>query len=129
MDWLKRIGYYLIGFSLGGVLVFFIWKKKDVSFDYGMDARTLKTIRIREKAYSPEATDVLIKNNLDSLTVHAILKHADVDFGQSKPRIKPCPEYLITGKDSLAHIQLYIKRCDSVATIEKVFVNESFLLD
>ena len=94
-----------------------------------MDARTLKTIRIREKAYSPEATDVLIKNNLDSLTVHAILKHADVDFGQSKPRIKPCPEYLITGKDSLAHIQLYIKRCDSVATIEKVFVNESFLLD
>lgn len=123
MDWLKRIGYYLIGFSLGGVLVFFIWKKKDVSFDYGMDARTLKTIRIREKAYSAAASAVLKDNQLDSITVQAILERADVDFGKSKPRIKPCPEYLITGKDSLAHIQLYIKRCDSVATIEKVFVN------
>ena len=122
MDWLKRIGYYLVGFSLGGVLVFFIWKKKEVSFDYGMDARTLKTIRIREKAYSSEAKTVLLQNNLDSLSVQAILKSADVDFGKSKPRIKPCPEYLITGKDSLAHVQLYIKRCDSVATIEKVIV-------
>ena len=41
---------------------------------------------------------------------------------QSKPRIKPCPEYLITGKDSLKNIQLYFKRCDSVATLQKVIV-------
>ena len=122
MEWLKRIGYYLVGFSLGGVIVYFIWQKKEVSFDYGMDARTLKTIRIREKVYSDEAKAALSKNNLDSLTINAILKNADVNFGKSKPRIKPCPEYLITGKDSLQHIQLYIKRCDSVATIQKVII-------
>ena len=87
-----------------------------------MDARTLKTIRIRAKIYSPEAIAVLRKNNLDSLTVNAILKRGDVNFGKSKPRIKPCPEYLITGKDSLKNIQLYIKRCDSTATIQKVTV-------
>ena len=122
MDWLKRIGYYLVGFSLGGVIVFFIWQKKEVSFDYGMDARTLKTIRIREKVYTPEAQSVLTANHLDSLTVNAILNNGDVNFGESKPRIKPCPEYLITGKDSLKHIQLYFKRCDSVATLQKVLI-------
>ncbi len=120
MNWPKRVFYYLIGLSLGGVVVYFIWSGKKVSFDYGMDARTLKTIRIREKVYTPDAHAVLTKNNLDSVTVNAILKNADVDF--SKARIQPCPEYLITGKGDLKNIQLYIKRCDSIATIEKVII-------
>jgi len=122
MSWPKRVLYYLLGFSIGGVVVYFIWVGKDISFDYGMDARTLKTIRIREKVYSSEANTVLQKNNLDTLTVNAILKNGDVHFSESKPRIKPCPEYLISGKDSLKNIQLYIKRCDSIATIQKVIV-------
>jgi hypothetical protein len=126
MDWLKRIGYYLVGFSLGGVMVFFIWQKKEVSFDYGMDARTLKTIRIRPKIYSEEALDILKRNNLDTLTIKAILENGDVNFGESKPRIKPCPEYVITGKDHLENIQLYIKRCDSTATIKKVIVQSNY---
>lgn len=122
MDWLKRIGYYLIGLTLGGIVVYFIWSKKDVSFDYGMDARTLKTIRIREKIYSPEAQAVLTKNNLDTITINKILRNGDVHFGKSKPRIKPCPEYFITGKGDLSNIALYIKRCDSTATIQKITI-------
>ncbi|MFT5761508.1 MAG: hypothetical protein ACI8WA_000623 [Polaribacter sp.] len=120
MEWPKRVLYYLIGFSIGGIFVYFIWTGKDVSFDYGMDARTLKTIRIREKVYTPEAQAVLTQNNLDSVTVNTILENGDVSFGDSKPRIKPCPEYLISGKGDFSNIQLYIKRCDSTATIQKV---------
>ena len=52
MAWLKRIGYYLVGVSFGSIIVFFIWKNKKVSFDYGPDARTLKTIRIRTQIYT-----------------------------------------------------------------------------
>ena len=122
MAWLKRIGYYLIGMALGSIIVFFIWKNKKVSFDYGMDARTLKTIRIRTKVYTKEATATLIKNNLDTTTVNAVLKRGDVHFGKSKARIKPCPEYYISGKDSLKNIHLYIQRCDSVATIQKIMI-------
>ena len=47
MNLLKRFGYYFIGLALGSIVVLFIWKGKDVSFEYGMDARTLKTIRIK----------------------------------------------------------------------------------
>ena len=116
----KRIIYYLLGFSIGAIVVYFIWTGKGVSFDYGMVARTLKTIRIREKVYTPEAQEVLTKKKLDSVTVNAIFKNGDVNF--SKARIKPCPEYLVTGKDSLKNIQLYVKRCDSVAIIQKVII-------
>ena len=122
MHLLKRIGYFLIGVSISCVGVYFFWQKKKATFDYGMDARTLKTIRIRDKVYSPEAQAVLTRNNLDSLTINAILKNGDVNFGKSKPRIKPCPEYYITGTDSLKNIHLYFKRCDSVATLQKVII-------
>ncbi|MGG6231395.1 DUF4258 domain-containing protein [Tenacibaculum sp. SDUM215027] len=123
MHLLKRFGYYLIGIALGSLVVLFIWKGKDVSFDYGMDARTLKTIRIKKRLFSDNAQQILATSKIDTATISTILNHGDVDFGKSKPRLKPCAEYFITGKDSLNHIDLYITRCDSTATINKITIN------
>jgi len=124
MDWLKRVGYYLVGLSLGSIAVAFFWKQKNASFDYGMDARTLKTIRIKHRVFSNEAKNTMNTYKIDTAMVSAILKNADVDFGKSKARQKPCPEYYITGKDSLETIHLIVKRCDSTATITKVLVDK-----
>ncbi|WP_435415315.1 DUF4258 domain-containing protein [Polaribacter aestuariivivens] len=118
----KRIFYYLIGLSLGSIGVYFFWQKKNASFDYGMDARTLKTIRTKKRLFSEEAKFSMQKNNIDTLKISTILNSGDVDFGKGKPRQKPCAEYYITGKDSLNNIHLYIKRCDSTATIQKIIV-------
>ena len=60
--------------------------------------------------------------NIDSTKVSTILYSGDVDFGKGKPRQKPCAEYYVTGKDALKKVSLYIKRCDSSSTIEKVIV-------
>ena len=122
MEWFKRIGFYLIGFSLGAIVVYFIWTGKDVSFDYGMDARTLKTIRIRERLYSDEAKKAMLQYNIDTLKISTILNNADVDFSKGKPRQKPCAEYYITGKKELKSISLLVKRCDSTATIQQVII-------
>ncbi len=123
MDWLKRVGYYLVGLSLGSIAVAFFWKQKNASFDYGMDARTLKTIRIKKRVFSDEAKHAMKTYQIDSAMVAAILKNADVDFGKSKARQKPCPEYYITGKDSLETIHLLVQRCDSIATITTILVD------
>ena len=120
---LKRIGYYLVGLSLGSVAVYFFWQKKDATFDYGMDARTLKTIRIKKRLFTEVAKNSMVKHNIDTLNVSTILYTGDVDFGKGKPRQKPCAEYYITGKRELKNVSLYVKRCDSTATIEKVIVN------
>ena len=55
MNLFKRFIYYLIGVSFGSIIVYFIWKGKDVSFYYGMYARTLKTIRTKKLYYSENA--------------------------------------------------------------------------
>mgnify|MGYP000669292869 CR=1 FL=1 len=123
MQLLKRFGYYAIGLGFGAIIVLFIWKGKDVSFDYGMDARTLKTIRIKKRLFSDKAKQVLASTAVDSATIAAILTNGDVNFSKSRPRIKPCPEYFITGKDSLNHIDLYITRCDSTATVNTITIN------
>lgn len=120
---LKRIGYYLIGLSIGCIGVLFFWKNKNASFDYGMDARTLKTIRIKKRLFSDDAKKALQNKSIDTLTISAILRSADVDFTKSEPRLKPCAKYFITGKDNLKNISLYVSRCDSTAIIEKIMIH------
>lgn len=119
---IKRFGYYLVGLSIGSIAVYFFWQKKEATFDYGMDARTLKTIRIRERLYSEEAKKSMIEYNIDTVKISKILYTGDIDFGKGKPRQKPCAEYYVTGKKELENVSLYITRCDSSATIDKVIV-------
>ena len=95
---IKRIGFYLIGVTLGVVGVSFFWKKKEVSFDYGMDARTLKTIRKKQRLFSKEAKNTIRKKNIDTLAIADILENGDVDFSKSLPREKPCAIYYVEGK-------------------------------
>lgn len=124
MNLFKRFFYYLIGVSFGSIVVYFIWKGKDVSFDYGMDARTLKTIRTKKLHYSEDVKLAMEAIAIDSSAILSILKNGDVDFGKSNQHKKPCPEYLISGKYFEKTIELWIKRCDSIANIEKITVNK-----
>ncbi|AQS93213.1 MULTISPECIES: DUF4258 domain-containing protein [Polaribacter] len=119
----KRIFYYLVGLTLGSIGVYFFWQKKNASFDYGMDARTLKTIRIKKRLFSDEAKNAMLKFDIDTLKISTILENGDVDFGKGKPRQKPCAEYFVTGKKELEKVSLLVKRCDSTSTIQKVIVN------
>ena len=124
MKLLKRFGYYFIGLSLGSLLVLFIWKGKDVSFPYGPDARTLSSINKKQIQYSSSAEIAMQKAQIDTTAINAILQTGDVDFGKSKPRQKPCAEYFISGEYKGKNIDFYIKRCDSTAIIETVWVKD-----
>ncbi|MDA9968973.1 DUF4258 domain-containing protein [Polaribacter sp.] len=119
----KRIFYYLVGLSLGSIAVYFFWQKKNASFDYGMDARTLKTIRIRERLFSEEAKLSMQQHRIDTTMISTILYLGDVNFNKSNQWKKPCGEYYITGRDALENIHLLVKRCDSTATIEKIMIH------
>ena len=120
---IKRIGYFLVGVSLGSIGVYFFWQKKNATFDYGMDARTLKTIRIKERVFSDNAKRVMLNSDIDSTKISTILYTGDVDFGKSKPRQKPCAEYYITGNNDLENVSLLVKRCDSVSTIKEIIID------
>ncbi|MFQ3296544.1 MAG: hypothetical protein ACI9JT_001434 [Polaribacter sp.] len=119
---IKRIFYYLVGVSLGSIAVYFFWQKKNATFDYGMDSRTLKTIRIKKRLFSDGAKTAMRKFDIDTSKITTILYNGDVDFGKGNPRKTPCAEYYITGNDALENISLLVKRCDSTATIEKIII-------
>ena len=124
MGLFKRFFYYLIGVSLGSIIVFFIWTGKDVSFDYGMDARTLKTIRTKTLVYSNNVKLLMDKSKIDSTAIEYILSSGDVDFSKSKQHKMPCPEYSVNGSYLNKELELWIIRCDSIATIDKVLIQE-----
>ena len=90
---IKRIGYYLVGVAISSVGVYFFWQKKNATFDYGMDARTLKTIRIKKRFFSDDAKKTMLNSDIDTLKISTILQNGDVDFSSSKPRQKPCAEW------------------------------------
>jgi hypothetical protein len=118
----KRIFYYLIGVSLGSIAVYFFWQKKNATFDYGMDSRTLKSIRTKKRLFSDDVKTAMQKFEIDTLKISTILSTGDVDFGKSKQRQTPCAEYYVTGSKELKNVSLLVKRCDSAATIEKIIV-------
>ena len=124
MKLLKRFGYYFIGLSLGCVVVLFIWKGKDVSFNYGPDARTLSSIRKKTLNYSENAIKLMADLKIDTTAINTILHTGDVKFGKSKARLKPCAEYYITGKYNESSIDFYVIRCDSIATVDKVWLKD-----
>ncbi len=124
MQLLKRIGYYLIGLSLGAIAVSFFWKQKGAEFDYLPNARTLKNIRVKPRLFSDEAKNAMKTLAIDSTMIATILKTGEVDFSKSKPRKKPCREYWIDAENMQKEFSVIVKNCDSLVTIEKVFIEK-----
>lgn len=115
-----RFIYYFSGFAIGIVFLIFFFSGKKTSCAYGPDARTLKSIRIKKKAYSEQANAFFAEHRIDSTSVQHILKTGDVDFGKSLTHKDSCNVYFVYGDYRDQTLELQIERCDSIATIQKI---------
>ncbi len=122
MKLVHRFAYYLGGFSIGLVILFFFLSGKKASCDYSPDARVLKNIRIKDRAYSDEASEKMRNYNIDSIQISAILNNGDVDFGRSNTDVDSCKTYIVTGRTSERNLELLFENCDSLATLQNVWV-------
>ncbi|MEP3371602.1 MAG: DUF4258 domain-containing protein [Maribacter dokdonensis] len=124
MDFLKRLGYFLVGMSIGIVFLTFFLKKKSeetgVYFCYLPNCRTLKDIRSKSMYYSDEAQQKLQELQLDSTAVTYILTEGDVDFGNSDTKSVPCKTYVIESDYKEQDYIFTVKNCREKATIENV---------
>ncbi|MEI6864751.1 DUF4258 domain-containing protein [Flavicella sp.] len=127
MNLLNRFIYFFFGLSLGVIAVLFIAKKKNIQFPYGPDARTLKSIRIKEHyIFSEQAKQAITEHHIDSIKLAYLLTKSDVDFSESDTDIKkPCQTYKINGQLKDKEISLIIKRCDSTATFEEILIKNN----
>ncbi|MBD3661901.1 MAG: DUF4258 domain-containing protein [Arenibacter algicola] len=124
MAFLKRLGFFIFGLSIGLVfLTIFLMKKSQetgTEFCYFPNCRTLKDIRAKQISYSDAIGQLIQQHELDSTDINGFLYKGEVDFGKSETKTKPCKTYYIEGmvKDKAAILK--VKNCSEKAVIESV---------
>jgi pyrroline-5-carboxylate reductase len=117
----KRLVFFGGGALMGTLIALFILDKKDVTFDYGPNARVLKTLRTKQRVFDQQAYQFFVNQQIDTSNIELFLTEADVVFSKSKPREKPCNFYHIETKFEDEKIGLYVKNCDTLVSIQKGF--------
>lgn len=116
MAFLKRLGWYLVGLSIGIVFLAFFLKKKSeetgTSFCYFPNCRVLKDIRSKPISYAEEVAPLF---KTDSITFRSFFENGSVDFGKSDTKSEPCKIYFITNEEQT----IKLKNCpDKVEVVE-----------
>ncbi|MCM4166224.1 hypothetical protein KCTC52924_03148 [Arenibacter antarcticus] len=124
MAFLKRLGFYLIGLSIGIVFLTVFFKKKTeqtgTEFCYFPNCRTLKDIRSKELTYSEAINTLLEEKKLDSMDIANFLKNGDVDFKNSDTKSVPCRTYLIEAPINNKKAVLRVSNCPKKSILEDV---------
>ncbi|NKI32220.1 DUF4258 domain-containing protein [Croceivirga thetidis] len=108
----KRLGWYLIGFSIGIIFLVFFLKKKSggegVDFCYLPNCRVLKDIRNK-----PLNFDAFEK---DSTLIKTMLNEGNIDFSKSDTSSETCNTYWIDYEST----SLEIKNCKDSSEVLKL---------
>ncbi|NEW78142.1 MAG: DUF4258 domain-containing protein [Gelidibacter sp.] len=121
MTFKQRLPYFLVGLTLGIIAVFFVFDKKEATFDYGPNARVLKNISIKKRIFSEDVKTAILSNQIDMAQISKILKKGNADIW-NKIKMDTCIQYNIKGRRDLKNITLTVKNCDSTAFIEKIII-------
>ncbi len=134
MSLIKRLAFYLGGFGIGLVFLFFFVGGSGASceFSYSPSARVKKNIKLKEQIITDSSSKMLNEHNQDTAAISYILKNGDVLFSESNTKLDSCKIYVIEGYPSeeieskeLYTLKLTIENCDKIATLQDVeFVKE-----
>jgi len=116
MDFLRRLGWYLIGVSIGLVFLIFILNKKTggkgIDFCYFPNCRVLKDMRAKPMSFGEN----LPQQYRDTLLVRSFLTDGDIDFQRSETKTKPCKTYFVEKSE----VVLKLKSCPEGLEVEAV---------
>ncbi len=126
MAFLKRLGFYLVGLSIGIVFLTVFLKKKTeetgTEFCYFPNCRTLKDLRSKPISYSDEIKRLMEEKKLDTLDIAYFLRKGEVDFGKSDTKSKPCKTYFIEGLVKDKEALMKVINCTEKVRLEEVCI-------
>lgn len=93
MKLLYRIGFYLVGFSVGIVFLTFVFDKKKTKFNYGPSAR-VKNNLLQKNIFIPDKLAKEYPKLNDSIILFYI-KNGSVNFSKSDTKKDSCKKYYI----------------------------------
>ena len=112
-----RLAYFSGGFLIGIALLFFILSGKKTSCAYGPESRTLKNIRLKNRAFSESTLQILRENKMDTSAVSTLLEDGDVLFSESNTELDSCRIYVIEGEISEKNLKITVENCEKLATV------------
>ncbi|MCW5516696.1 DUF4258 domain-containing protein [Muriicola sp. Z0-33] len=123
MPFLKRLGFYLVGLSIGLVFLAFFFKKKSeetgTSFCYFPNCRVLKDIRSKPISFSDQAATEIEAKGLDSTDIAYFLSDGNIDFKNSDTSSKPCKTYIIKAKFNGNTGVMKIANCEQKTEVQE----------
>ncbi|MGC6421820.1 MAG: hypothetical protein ACON47_06495 [Flavobacteriaceae bacterium] len=122
MKLLYRLGYYLVGLSLGMLIVSFVFSGKKTSCNYGPNARVLAAIR--KKKLLENNSIRLHGQRIDSVLFHQLLAQAKVDFSESNTQLDSCRVYRIQSYFNKISIALDVENCTQNVSILKLHLQD-----
>jgi len=124
MNFVKRLGYYLSGFAIGLVFLFFFLSGKRTSCDYSPNARVKKNIRIKDRMVTEQAWQFFDNQKIDTSSISDLLSKGKVDFKKSNTQLDSCKTYHIEGKHDNQKLGMVFQNCDSIARVLDAFLIE-----
>ncbi|CAM3302972.1 DUF4258 domain-containing protein [Flavobacterium longum] len=121
MKFTARLGYYMIGLTIGLFIVAAIWSGKDTRCNYFPNARVLANFRSKPMEFSPEVKQQLKSRTIDSMDIVNTLKTGDVDFDRSNKPVGRGKKYVVEGKTAKGiAIELEVINLDDKSILQKV---------
>lgn len=124
MAFLKRLGFYLLGLSIGIIFLSYFLKGKaeeaGVEFCYFPNCRVLKDIRSKPPYYSDEILGLMDSQRIDSIAIASFFRDGRIDFGKSKTKTSPCKTYFIEGKLNNEKAFIKVTNCPEKVTVESL---------
>ncbi|WP_431123566.1 DUF4258 domain-containing protein [Flagellimonas flava] len=120
MAFLRRLGWYLVGLSIGIVFLVFFLKKKSgengIDFCYFPNCRVLKDMRSKPLSFG-EQVPVQFR---DTILIQSFLKDGDIDFGNSDTKSEPCKTYKVLLSDGNQQKEMIAKNCPDGLIVEGI---------
>ena len=112
MSFLKRLLYYLFGFSIGLIFLFYFIGKKDATFNYSPNKRVLADI---------DKKKWILENSIDSLKLvkGKLTRDFKVDFSRSDVELDSCKIYILKSKLIEEKTYFKVKNCSKSAKFER----------
>lgn len=95
MNFWKRLRFYLIGVSIGVVLVLLFFGPRSMQCSYFPNSRALEEAKIYPMSYSENAQQTIDSEKMDSVFIYnEIFKKSKItNFGTEEVRATPCRTY------------------------------------
>ena len=124
MPFIKRLGYYLAGLSVGLIFLAIFFKNKTAEtgteFCYFPNCRVLKELRTKHISYSQALAETMAAQQLDSSDIAYFLREGNIDFKHSETRSEPCKTYRIAATIKEREAMLLVSSCDSTLVVERL---------